>query len=36
MLEIDLGVDFSMAQSVQEVGDVREWVFIFFVILLSP
>ena len=30
MLEIDSGIDFSMAQSVQEVGDAREWVSICF------
>ena len=30
MPEIDLGIDFSAARSVQEVGDAREWVSIFF------
>ena len=30
MSEIDLGVDFSTAWSIQEIRDVREWVSIFF------
>ena len=30
MLEIDLGIDFSVAWSIKEIGDAREWVSIFF------